>query len=281
MLPIKQRHQRMVSDSLRTPLLQKAIKKIVKKDDVVFDLGCGTGVLTFEALKAGASKVYACDIDPHLHDTIKESSQKGFADKICFFHSLSSDVFLMEKVDVLLAETVGSFGLDENIVPFVIDARQRLLKKEGSIIPAKITVFVAPLETRHTGDSKPVSSGFQTLSVAPDDLLSKPKIYAEIDFKKIKNPFFDKEVIFKINRDGILGGFTGWFEVTWAEGIVTRTSPWDPPTHWEQGFLKNKKALKLKAGDSLTFRLRMFPKEELYSTVSAFEWGFDRQSRFS
>jgi len=285
----------MVNDPLRTPVLEKAIGELVKPGDVVFDLGCGLGILTFAALKAGAKKVYACDIDRSaLNIAIKTAKQKNLMDRIVFFNDLSSNVILPEKVDVLLAETVGSLGLDENIVPFVIDARTRLLKKGGKILPAKMNIWAAPMgqviaRTASPDEAiqildrrRPVSHRrddikqalWTTELISSNSLLSSPQKYTSIDFHKIKSPFFDKEMVFKIKDDSSLAGFAIWFDVEWAPGFSTSTSPDDPATHWKQGMLWNKKELKLKKDQELLFRLIMGPQNEFFDTQSLTEWGF-------
>ncbi len=288
------RHATMVNDPKRTPVLEQAIAKLIKPGDVVFDLGCGLGVLTFAALKAGARKVYACDIDDAaLKTAMKEAKKKGVSDQIEFFNDLSSNVDLPEKVDVILAETVGSLGLDENIVPFVIDARNRLLKEDGKILPNNMTVWVAPCGSKQIpsprvgeGGRRPGEGGSWTAEIIkPEQLLAKPQKYVSIDFYKVRKPFFDKEVVFNITNDSSLSGFAVWFEVEWIPSPVgergsthpsftTRTSPSDAPTHWKQGVLWNGNGLKLKKDQKLLFRLIMGPKEDFFDTQSLTEWGF-------
>jgi predicted RNA methylase len=53
-------HIEMLNDNIRVEQYTKAINEICK-GKVVLDLGCGTGVLSVLAIKAGALKVYAVD----------------------------------------------------------------------------------------------------------------------------------------------------------------------------------------------------------------------------
>ena len=53
-------HTEMLDDQIRVEQYTRAITETCK-DKVVLDLGCGTGVLSVLAIKAGALKVYAVD----------------------------------------------------------------------------------------------------------------------------------------------------------------------------------------------------------------------------
>ncbi len=272
----------MVSDPLRTPLLETAVGRLVKKGDVVFDLGCGLGILSFAAIKAGAKKVYACDVDTEaLSQAYKTAREQGWGKKLFLFEGLSSDIGLPEKVDVILAETVGSLGLDENILPFVIDARNRFLKKGGQILPAALRIFVAPLDHINLSQKLKKSKGkkiieipFQTGIVTPKNLLADGKKFGEIKFLTEKQIGFDHEISFKVERDGILTGFAGWFECDWTKNLTTSTAPNHPQTHWQQALLPIEEKTPIKKGQKILFRLRIFPKAGPTSTQSAIEWGY-------
>lgn len=266
----------MVGDPRRTPILLKAIRRVVKRGDVVLDLGCGTGILSFAAIRAGASRVYACDIDPVIHRAARQAKKRGLSEKIVFFQALSSEISLPEKVDVILSETVGSLGLNENILPFVADARKRLLKRRGKIIPERLAVFVAPIDLALGASKRRVITDlpFLVRRISPNDLLADAKQFCLVDLRKTRSAGFDRILRFRAVRDGLLRGFAGWIGVTWAGGLVTRTSPLDPPTHWKQAILSNRNAEKILRGDRVTFRLRIAPRGSLFSSESAIEWGY-------
>ena len=304
-LKILLRHHAMLSDPLRTPLLLKAVSRTVRPGDVVLDLGCGTGILSFAAAKAGAKKVYACDIDDAIHFARAEAKKLGFDDRIRFHRTLSFDLNILHKpVDVIIAETVGGLGFDENIVPSVYDARKRFLKNNGKIIPHRLKVFLAPVDqippviTPSLNPSPLPSTSLRTgggegkgrgghlrggwgdltplifTKIKPSDLLAFPKIYREVNFHTVQAFGFDHELKFCSKKDGTLRGFAGWFEVEWAHKLVTNTAPNRPLTHWKQALLPISQPVRIKKGDLIFFRLRIYPKGGLYSTTSAIEWGY-------
>lgn len=279
----------MVKDPLRTPLIEKAIKKTVKRGDAVFDLGCGLGLTTLFALKAGAKKVYACEVDESIFVAIDKIRLEKCEKKVSFYNCISSEAIIPEKVDVIIAETVGSLGLNENILPFTTDARNRFLKSGGQIIPCKIRVFLAPfgspgkkensIAKSLRGKKHVVDVSFRIGKIPPGRLFSEGKLYCDVNLRKIKKTGFDREIRFAANRHGTMKGFAGWVEIHWAPGVVTKTSPFDPPTHWKQAILPNHRTETIHKGDQITLRLKVGPKDSYFSTESLIEWGYQISRR--
>jgi ribosomal protein L11 methylase PrmA len=54
-------HLNLLSRFDRGYSLQRSVFETVKKGNIVFDAGCGSGVLSVWAAQAGAKKVYAVD----------------------------------------------------------------------------------------------------------------------------------------------------------------------------------------------------------------------------
>ena len=223
----------MVDDPLRTLPLLRAIQKSVRKNDTVLDIGTGLGILAIAAAQSGAREVFACDCDAAALAEAKRNAKKaGVAEKICFIESLSFDLTLSQRADLLICETVGSFAFDENILASIADAKRRLLKRGGRIIPEQLELWGAPIE-RHPKMQYPA----EIAMVDPKALLASPKRLARIDFaEKFRNSLKVKEC-FHAHTDGTLRAFAVWPRVTWAKGEVTDASPLSQATHWKQGIL--------------------------------------------
>ena len=58
-----------------TRLCIEALRKFVKNDDLIFDVGCGSGILSIAAVKMGAKSAYAIDIDPIAVDATYENME--------------------------------------------------------------------------------------------------------------------------------------------------------------------------------------------------------------
>lgn len=238
-------HKILLNDKIRMEAYRKAIRAAVKPGMIVADIGAGLGVLSHMALAAGASRVYAVEFDAETIALAEKDS------RITWVHGLSGDIRLPEKVDVIVSETLGSFALDENTLPTLIDARKRFLKKSGSVIPQSLDLMIAPATSR---------SRSKVQSIAKDQLLAKPTSH-HIDFLSETDPVFTVNTEFKIIRDGTLSGFAGWFDVKLFGNISFSTAPTKPVTHWKQGFLPIRSSERLKRGQTLRFQLVMEPDQ--------------------
>ena len=80
---IIRRHAEMVFDFGRSLPLIRAIEKTIRPGDVVVDLGCGLGLLSFAAVHAGAKRAYGIDVDSGALDFARwEPKQLGMEKKI-------------------------------------------------------------------------------------------------------------------------------------------------------------------------------------------------------
>jgi hypothetical protein len=139
-------HVQMLHDVERVLAYLRAIEELVRPDDVVVDLGTGTGILAVAAARAGARHVYAIE-ESTIGDTAEEVfAANGLADRITLVRGHSTHVELPERGTLLVSETLGNDPLDEGFLPFVADARRRLLVPGARVIPAALDVLVQLVE---------------------------------------------------------------------------------------------------------------------------------------
>jgi len=250
------RHSAMILDPHRTNPLYKAIHKVVKKGDVVCDIGAGLGLLSFFALSSGASRVYAIDCDTESLNIAMDFAKKhGIADRISFIEGHSSDVYIGEKADVVICETIGSAAFDENILATLADAKKRLIKREGKIIPAAIELWGAPA-TLQIPQSK--DTVIDTALVPKKNLLCKPKRLARIETRNKLAAKIHIDQKFIIMGNGELSGIAVWPKIEWTKGFVTDASPLKAPTHWKQCVLPDRHRA-VKRGDKIKCEIIIQP----------------------
>jgi predicted RNA methylase len=74
----------MMQDNIRTQLYRDAIEGNESnfKDKVVMDVGCGSGILSMFAARAGAKKVYAIEASNMAQHAKKLTAHNGFSSVI-------------------------------------------------------------------------------------------------------------------------------------------------------------------------------------------------------
>ena len=145
-------HEEMLKDRSRTLAYQNAIEAnpIDFKDKIVLDIGCGTGILSMFAARAGAKHVYAVDnaeIALFAREIVKNN---GFADKITVYKGKVEEIdfpFKEGEVDIIISEWMGYFLLYESMLDCVLWARDKFLNKQtGKMLPDRATMHIAAIE---------------------------------------------------------------------------------------------------------------------------------------
>ncbi|XP_015894716.3 probable protein arginine N-methyltransferase 3 [Ziziphus jujuba] len=157
-------HREMLSDKVRMDAYGKAILKnpSLLKSAVVMDVGCGTGILSFFAARAGASRVISVEASEKMAAVATQLAKdngllrsKGPTDGTSpcteVVEIVQSMVEELDKridiqphsVDVLISEWMGYCLLYESMLGSVLFARDQWLKPGGAILPDTATIFVA------------------------------------------------------------------------------------------------------------------------------------------
>jgi SAM-dependent methyltransferase len=264
----------MLADQVRMKAYKKAIHEVVKKGDVVADIGTGSGILAFLSLRAGAKKVYAIEQNDIIEEARALAKMNGLENRIVFVKGRSDKVELPEKVDVITSELLGCFGIEENLLRFKIDARKRFLKPKGRLVPSWLELYLMPVESEairkeYVGvwsdnfygcDFSPVRNSAVSQRYVTDcsgriKQLAPPSMISRIDFYKSDRipSVFQSE--FAISEKGIVHGFLGYFCAGLSRSVVLSTSPEKPQTHWQQTFFPLQGDEEVEEGDGVSCRL--------------------------
>jgi hypothetical protein len=141
-----------LKDVPRTLKFKEAIEAVVKPGDIVVDVGSGSGILALFTAAAGASKVYAVEIDHTLAEALRMTAKaNGFGDVI---EVVEDDILetrsLPQAVDVVIAEIIETGLIDELQVPAMNKLRASgVIDDHTKVIPEKYETFVQPIYTDH------------------------------------------------------------------------------------------------------------------------------------
>ena len=278
-------HEKMLADSVRINTYRRAIKKYITPEDIVLDLGTGTGILAFFAARQKAKKIYAIDHSNFI-DIAKKVSRHNKFDNIEFIKSHSRNFKPKVKFDVIVHEQIGDYLFNENMVENLLDLKNRVLKPEGRIIPAKFELFLEPVCLKEPfnipfiyendlygidfsflrnhyealEEFKPTDYKQEWLeSDAVKHLLCDAAPILAFDLEKLKSHKDIPHVVQcskKVIEPGYFDGFCLYFNVIFDEDIQFDTSPLTTHTHWGNCFFRIE-SRKCYGEESIDFKFTM------------------------
>jgi len=275
-------HRTLIADKVRNDAFFRALKAVIEPGkSVVADIGAGTGLLGLMASKLGAKDVFlfeTAEVAGVAAQVLKANKAKS-----CHLIPCHSTEFRDKlAVDVIVSETLGNYALEENIIATLADARRRLLKPGGHIIPAGITQYVAPVtapridnELRawqrvgHGIDLAPAQA--MTLNnayvrqLAPDELLDNGQssvAWDAIDLQRETRSKRKGEAEWRLTKPSTIYGFATWWTAELVPGVSLSTGPRAPRTHWEQLYFPLLKPIEAKSREVVGVELRSNSSEE-------------------
>ncbi|TFK48794.1 S-adenosyl-L-methionine-dependent methyltransferase [Heliocybe sulcata] len=146
-------HAVMIQDKVRTASYASFImgSPLLFKDAVVLDVGCGTGILSLFAARAGAKRVFAVDASEIALKARQIVKDNGYEDIITVIQGKVEDISLpddIKHVDVIISEWMGYALLYESMLDSVLCARNRFLRPEGVMAPSQCQMMLSLCEAK-------------------------------------------------------------------------------------------------------------------------------------
>jgi protein arginine N-methyltransferase 1 len=251
-----------------------AIASVVRNGDVLVDLGTGSGLLAVLAVRAGARRVYAIESSDAVHLGRLLVKSAGCADRIDFIQSDSARYVVHETADVLVADIHDTFGLQAGGLASFVDARRRLLKPGGIVIPQRIELMIAPVEApefyeREIDVWAGVVHGVDLSSIRAfavghvhsgrferEQLLCAPAVIGSIDLARSTSLYVTGSAVVRIQRDGLVHGLCGCFVTTLADGIRMGNVPGESATtNFAQAFFPFDRVVPVVSGDEVAITI--------------------------
>lgn len=260
-------HQRMLADPHRVDAYDRALRRLVRPGARVLDAGAGTGILAMLAARAGAGRVTAVESMPIAELARTLVAHNGLHDRVTVVREDLRTLRPLHEVDVIVSDCLGRFLVDDHMLD-AMQAAFAWLAPGGVVIPAEVTLVVAPVVVQHFPAVDGFSRPLLGVDLGPAEhlaehaawggafssaaLLAPPQDFATWVLPG-RAPRFDRELAFTFTRAGRLRGLAGWFRATLAPGVTLETAP-EIETHWQQMFLPLP-ATGVGLGDRLEVRL--------------------------
>lgn len=289
-------HHYMLRDTVRVLAYQSAIARHSHGRSVV-EIGCGTGILSIFAVRAGARRVVAIE-ESEIAAVAERMFRVNGCDGIVELRRANSrDVELDEPADLLIHEILGVDPFNENLIPFVLDARARLLRPGGRLLPSRVQVLCLGVEV----EPKPQRDKDYILAEAAEaqrlygvdlgpvlDLLAeadprqlipppvedgdpalfKPKVLSDEcllvdldlhadDLDRAGEP---AEVRLRIRSSGTLGAVALYFRADLDDDIQLTNAPFAPLTSWGRPMRALSRRVQVAHGDEVSLRIQLLSR---------------------
>lgn len=258
----------MMLDKVRVGAYAEALRREVRKDDVVLDVGCGLGVFCVLAARLGARAVYGVEPDASVHLAREVMRENGVADRVTLWRGGIQDIDLPERPTLVVADLRGMLPLDAGAAK-AWNAVLPRMAPGARTIPRRDTVFVQPvtseeLDRRSHGcgpiegvafSSVRASVSSQVHAAYSDAVALAPeRPVVEIRYDRPHHGAIGGRVEFEVDRPWTLDGFLVGFEAELVPGVVYRSFGPKAASAYGTGILPSTERRKLERGQRVVLR---------------------------
>ncbi|XP_043222011.1 protein arginine N-methyltransferase 1-like isoform X2 [Amphibalanus amphitrite] len=280
-------HEEMLKDEVRTLTYRNSMyhNRHLFKDKVVLDVGCGTGILSMFAAKAGAKKVIGVDcsnIVDHARTIVKANKLDHVVEIIK--GKVEEITLPVEKVDIIISEWMGYCLFYESMLDTVLYARDKWLVEDGMLFPDRATLYVTAIEDQQYKETKinwwddvygfdmscirevAVSEPLVDV-VDPKQIVTNSCLLKEVDLATITKEelAFTAPFALKVRRSDYIQAFVTYFNIEFTKchkRVGFSTGPEARYTHWKQTVFYTTDQLTCKSGEMINGTFAMKPNEK-------------------
>jgi SAM-dependent methyltransferase len=247
--------QACLYDRKRVEYLQEAIQQTVKPGDVVVDAGSGTGLLGMLAARAGAARVYCCELNADFIPVIEHNARRNdVGDRIVAIETNATTCDLPEDVDVIISETISAGFFYEPQLQIINNLR-RFLKPGGAIVPRAMNNYVELINAQPELYGLRFDYDARFTELDGDRPLTSPTRYLATDFHDVPDPLISGRARVHGIDDGIANAIKITYDIQFTADVWA-----DKPT----GFLLNPQII-------FTVQPQMVRTGEMYDVTLDYE----------
>jgi protein arginine N-methyltransferase 1 len=263
----------MIADRCRFAAYSKAIARSVRPGDTVAEIGCGPGVFSLLASRAGARRVFAIETEDCIQFARQLATANGLGAGVEFIQNDSRRIELPERVNVIVSDIRGALPFRGYAIASIEDARQRYLTPGGILIPQRDTLKAAVVEAKEyydaltapwqkSVDNLDLSSSLALIlnekhgvSFKPGQLLSEPLTWHVLDYTVGAATRASAALRLRVGRAGTAHGLCLWFETQLFEECGFSSGPGGESTVYGQVFLPWPEAVDVADGQEIHVEL--------------------------
>jgi len=279
-------HEEMLKDEVRTLSYRDAIylNKHLFRGKTVLDVGCGTGILSMFAARAGAKQVIGIEMSNIAEHAKKIVKANNFDNVITIIQSKVEEVELpVDKVDIIISEWMGYCLFYESMLDTVLYARDKWLAPGGMLFPDKATLYIMAIEDFQYKEEKidwwesvygfdmscikevAKSEGLVD-EVKSSQVVSDACLIKEIDLYKVTKDdlSFSSPFHLKMERNDHVHAFTIYFDIEFTKCLNNTyfsTAPDAEYTHWKQTTFYLDDGYVVREGEEMTGTFSMKPNK--------------------
>lgn len=264
----------MVADAPRMDAYVGALRQTVKPGSVVVDLGSGPGLFALLACEMGARRVYAIEPDNVIEVARQAAIANGYEERLVCIQDYSTRVNLPERADVIISDLRGVLPWHAQHLPSMADARHRLLKPDGILIPRRDIVWsalaevpehyreiVGPWENNRYGFDlsyarQYVTNSWRKLRVSSEQIVEEPVRLCEVDYSSVESPDMRSEISWSITEARTAHGFAVWFDSELIDDIGFSNHPANVELVYGNAFFPFSTPIQFAEGDKVKVNLR-------------------------
>ncbi len=296
---------KMMADGPRRIAYEEALRQVVTPGCRVLDVGCGLGIFTLMACRLGAARVDAVEPNPCIEVARQIIRDNGYQDRVHFFPGRSRDFQPPEEAggalaDVLVADLRSVLPMAGHHLPSLDDARRRLLRAGGVMIPRRDSLWLAVVEdavlyARQVRPWQDGAAGFDFSAaeqltrhgwckarLAPERLLTTAARWAVIDYADCGVPDVRGGVESEVQRTATAHGMVVWFDTELIAGVSLSNAPDRPELIYGSAFFPFLNPLEVRQGDRLHLHIdaTLVGEEYVWTWTTEHRRGDDELSSF-